>query len=263
MGLAYMVSVMEKLPEIGKSLADTLTNSFNKVSQSLGLVAAILGAVFLSGTVAKIISGIFAMTKAMLGLVAVIRAVGIAQVITNAVVTKGASLALDLLAIGGATALGIGAYKAIMAEVEGLGEDNSNSDPSKPYQKPPGTVLGEIEDNAQSEYKKMMAFINGEKPGEGEPGKDDPSATAINRQTPVLKSIDSTLRDMRNDIRDMLLGGGAATSAKFNARNIAGWSNPGSGGGSGWAKVKQGFDEMIADHVASLGVSGVYRSQGR
>lgn len=78
---------------------------------------------------------------------------------------------------------------------------------------------------------------------------------------PILHEIADSVRTLR-DIRDVLLGGGAATAAKFNARNISGWSSSG-GGGTGWAKVRQGFDEMIADHVASLGVSGVFKSQGR
>lgn len=260
-GLAYTIVLLKKLPGLVQGVTQKVTDTFDKIKESLGLIAGILGAVFLRSTVLKIVGGIGMVTRAVIGLVTAMRALGITQVIVEALMTKGATLLLNVAVAAAAAAAGYYAFDWIMKSLAGLG-DADNSDPSKPYQKPPGLDVGELEREAQSEFKKIMDFMKDKKPEEETSTTDDPTTKAINSQVPVLRSIDSTLKDMRNDIRDMLLGGGAATAAKFNARNISGWSSSG-GGGTGWAKVRQGFDEMIADHVASLGVSGVFKSQGR
>lgn len=249
-GLAYTIALIKQLPTVAQNISRMVTNAFARISESLGTVSAILGALFLSSTIARIVGAIGAITRATIGLVAAVRSLGIAQAIVSSLqgglLGVGKTLAIMVLAAAAGTYI----FDRVTASLSGLGEVAAT-----------GLGLGDINRNAQSEYSKIMDFINGGKPGEGDPGTD-PSTKAVNSQTPVLKSIDSTLKDLRSDIRDVLLGGGAATAAKFNARNISGWSSSG-GGGTGWAKVRQGFDEMIADHVASLGVSGVFKSQGR
>lgn len=85
-------------------------------------------------------------------------------------------------------------------------------------------------------------------PPKKDPVPDTPSTF------PILREIADNTRPLL-DIRDMILGGGAATRAAFNARNISGWSS-GGGSGRGMRKVIEGMEEMMAEQVASLGHGG-------
>ncbi len=242
-GLAYTIALIKQIPTIVVNVATMIRTQFDAVSKSIGLVGAVLTAIFLRGTIFRIITGIVALTVAISDLVLAIRAWGLAQVVAEAIMTKGLSTGRTLLMMAAALAAGA----LIFDQVTGKLKEATAAFGT-------GIGAGDIAASAAKEYNKIMAFINGGKPGD-EQGGPDPKDPELNPTLPILKSIDTNIRDMRDSLRDMILGGGAATRAAFNARNISGWSG-GGGSGRGMRKVIEGMEEMMAEQVASLGHGG-------
>ena len=205
-GISYFLAAIEKAPVIASKVSKSMVDSFGAVAQSLGLVAAILGAIFLTGTIANIVAGVRLMITVISDMVMAIRAWGVAQMVTNAIATKGASLLKDIATAGVAAAAGYALFKAIEALLPKMGEAAVA-----------GLGLDEIAKRA-AEIKAGITGGNVDLPA-------DPGVTP--QDNPLTKSMDKHLEridrhtEKMAQVQQMILGGGAVTDAAFNAVNLS------------------------------------------
>lgn len=221
-GLSVILATLEKAPEVGRRVGRSLSNAFDQVSQRLGILGAILGAIFFSGTIGRIVAGVFTLIRAMIALVGAIRAVGIAQVVTNAIATRGASVLRDLFIAGVAAAAG---YAALTTIFERLIPGGLNAAAE-------GLGISEIFERATQIKDEMMGLSGGGGPDES--AGTGPVVDSIKKQTEYARQTAENTKALRDQIQDMILGGGAATKAAFNSRNLNSWT-----GSTGNTKVNQ------------------------
>lgn len=76
--------------------------------------------------------------------------------------------------------------------------------------------------------------------------------------TKFLRQIEQHTREMKEHVQDMLLGGGAATDAAVNERNLARWS--GTGSSNRFARmIEEGVRGLIIEGSSAMAKAGTFR----
>jgi hypothetical protein len=109
-GLSWVLATIQAIPQFVEGLRSTLSGAFDQISKHTEAFAAILGAVFLGGTMVRAIS---AVVEAFIALRDAIAATSIMEVILQAAAGGAAAIAKALAGLAAGAAAGYGIYQTI------------------------------------------------------------------------------------------------------------------------------------------------------
>lgn len=243
--LIFVVATIKNIPGFMKSVI----SAFNEFQNKLAITAGILTAIFMTG---RIVAAINMITQAYVALATAIRTVGIAQVITDALITRGGSLAMLkglALKIGTGVAIAAGTYAMVDAALGGLGNLPGATDFTKQIQGDAKSMYdafrgseGKSANPIEGMINAAIAAIEGDQNNPGLGGAPQANyLRQIAENTDPLKSIAT-----------QILGGGSLAKSAINRQDISDLR----GRTGDWRQdILRALDDGIARAIAERGMS--------